>query len=90
MKLQYRELLDNSTKSPSSPRLDPLRSPGPVTPLTLEAGDYLAAGSSNVIERFPRDNASQHRGPSPELIEKLIMRENEKARQKSRISCKGR
>jgi hypothetical protein len=34
---------------PSSPRLDPLGSPGPVTPLTLEEADgYLAAGSANV------------------------------------------
>ncbi|KAJ5584588.1 uncharacterized protein N7459_004388 [Penicillium hispanicum] len=90
MKWQYRELLDGSNQSPSAPRLDPLRSPGPVTPLALEAGDYLAGGSSSTIERVPRDSANQHSGPSPELVEKLLTRENEKARQKSRKSAKGR
>lgn len=87
---QYREFLESSHQSPSAPRLDPLRSPGPVTPLALEAGDYLAAGSINMADRPSRDNASQHSGPPPDLLEKIIARENEKARQKSRKSAKGR
>lgn len=64
---QYRELIASSVTSPrsssptsfskpSAPRLDPLRSPGPVTPLTLEEAEgYMAAGSAN-----KDDNSSQH------------------------------
>ncbi|KAL1968453.1 hypothetical protein VTN77DRAFT_1982 [Rasamsonia byssochlamydoides] len=56
---QYRELIAASVAPPSSasptsfskpsaPRLDPLGSPGPVTPLTLEEADsYMAAGSAS-------------------------------------------
>lgn len=87
---QYREFLESSHQSPSAPRLDPLRSPGPVTPLALEAGDYLAAGAINMADRSSRDSASQHSGPPPDLLEKIIAHENEKARQKSRKSAKGR
>ncbi|KAJ5721461.1 uncharacterized protein N7483_009395 [Penicillium malachiteum] len=89
VKWQYRDLLDGSSQSPSAPRLDPLRSPGPVTPLALESGDYLAAGYVGA-ERVPRDSSSEHAGPPPDLVEKLIARENEKARQLSRKSAKGR
>lgn len=54
----YRELIESnmmtpsgqqlsSASGPSAPRLDPLRSPGPVTPLTLEeSSSYLGAGHS--------------------------------------------
>lgn len=90
MKWQYREFLESAHQSPSAPRLDPLRSPGPVTPLALEAGDYLAAGTLGTTDRTSRDAANQHSGPPPELVEKLIARENEKARQKTRMSSKGR
>jgi hypothetical protein len=91
MMWQYRELVEGTHASPSAPRLDPLVSPGgPVTPLALEAGDYLAHGSvSNASERTPRDVSKQHAGPSPELVEKLIAYE-EKARQIARKSTKGR
>ncbi|KAJ5925511.1 hypothetical protein N7454_008150 [Penicillium verhagenii] len=89
VKFQYRDLLDGSTQGPSAPRLDPLLSPGPVTPFALEAGDYLAAGSI-AKERALRDATNQHVGPPPELVEKLIAREKEKARQKSRTSQMGR
>lgn len=83
MKWQYRDLLDASHDSPEAPRLDPLRSPGPVTPLALEANDYLAAGSSSAADqRVPRENSKQQSGPSPDLIEKLMARENEKARKR--------
>lgn len=83
MKWQYRDLLDASHDSPEAPRLDPLRSPGPVTPLALEANDYLAAGSSSAADqRVPRENSKQQSGPSPDLIEKIMARENEKARKR--------
>jgi len=90
IKSQYRELLEASRDSPSAPRLDPLRSPGPVTPLALEAGDYLAAGSLSTADRSSRDTSGQHGGPAPDLIDKILARESEKARQKARKSAKGR
>lgn len=98
---QYRELVESVTlartppgplsPSPSAPRLDPLRSPGPVTPLTLEeSSGYLTAGVVNASEQAVYDN--QHHGPSPDLlVEKLITRESERARPNSRTnSIKGR
>lgn len=79
MMWQYRELVEGTHSGPSAPRLDPLVSPGgPVTPLALEAGDYLAHGSvSNASDRT-RDVPKQH--TSPELAEKLKAYE-EKVRQ---------
>ncbi|CAI7613166.1 unnamed protein product [Penicillium bialowiezense] len=79
MMWQYRDLMEGSHSGPSAPRLDPLISPGgPVTPLALEAGDYLAHGSvSNASDRT-RDVSKLH--SSPELVDKLIAYE-EKARQ---------
>lgn len=85
---QYREFMENTHQGPSAPRLDPLVSPGPVTPLALEAGDYLTSGSvNNTSERTPRD-VPKNPGPPPELVEKLIAYE-EKA-QKARKTAKGR
>ncbi|KAF3386893.1 hypothetical protein F1880_001172 [Penicillium rolfsii] len=86
IKWPYRDLLDGATQSPSAPRLDPLLSPGPVTPLALESADYLAAGNAGSAGHA----AAQHLGPPPDLVEKLIAHENEKARQKNRSSAKGR
>lgn len=89
MMWQYREFIEGVHQGPSAPRLDPLVSPGPVTPLALEAGDYLAHGSlNNTSERTPRD-VPKNPGPSAELVEKLIAYE-EKARQMARKSAKGR
>ncbi|KAH8433029.1 uncharacterized protein LDX57_010667 [Aspergillus melleus] len=87
---QYRELMEGSSlsktpsrplsPSPSAPRLDPLRSPGPVTPLALEdANGYLLSGPSG-SEYSSRDHP--HSGPAPDLVERLIARENERTRQK--------
>jgi hypothetical protein len=74
--------------SPSAPRLNPLRSPGPVTPLALEeANGYLSAGASNRSDLSSRDY--QHSAPAPDLLERLIARENEKVRQKARKAPKG-
>ncbi|KAL5336597.1 hypothetical protein BJX70DRAFT_277185 [Aspergillus crustosus] len=74
--------------SPSAPRLDPLLSPGPVTPLALEeAGGYLSAGTSNRSELSAR--VAQHAAPTPDLLDRPIARENERARQKARKAAKG-
>ncbi|KAL5355229.1 hypothetical protein BJX96DRAFT_46509 [Aspergillus floccosus] len=83
----YRDLMEGVTlpkapsrplsPGPSAPRLDPLRSPGPVTPLTLEeASGYLVTGAAQ--------SADQQSGPAPDLIERLIARENERLRQQAK------
>ncbi|OJD25558.1 hypothetical protein ACJ73_03074 [Blastomyces percursus] len=88
---QYRDLVAGVTLTPrgsaasggtkpSKPRLDPLGSPGPVTPLALEEdeGGYFVAGASYSP---PSDSSARtHNGPvSPrELVEKLIQRETER------------
>jgi len=73
--LYQRELLANASRGsrtapgpkPTSPRLIPLGSPGPVTPLELEGHDgYLMAGVSTDdaaahVDKLIRDEA-QHRG----------------------------
>ncbi|EDN10763.1 predicted protein [Histoplasma mississippiense (nom. inval.)] len=71
----------SSSMKPSKPRLDPLGSPGPVTPLALEEneGGYFVAGASRSPP--PDSNTSNHNNSpvSPrELVEKLIQREAEK------------
>lgn len=72
---------------PSAPRLNPLNSPGPVTPLALEeAGGYLSAGA-NRSELSSRD--FQHSAAAPDLLDRLITRENEVVRQKARKAAKG-
>nr|GFD56259.1 hypothetical protein [Tanacetum cinerariifolium] len=56
---------------PTSPRLDPLASPGAVTPLELEGTDsYLTAGVSpqeaaSHVERLIREEASRRGDLSP-------------------------
>lgn len=67
--------------SPSAPRLDPLLSPGPVTPLVLEEGNsYLTSGASGVTDPPNSGSASDK-----------IAREGDRAWQKSSIlSAKGR
>ncbi|KAL4884216.1 hypothetical protein BJY04DRAFT_15956 [Aspergillus karnatakaensis] len=73
--------------SPSAPRLNPLLSPGPVTPLALEeAGGYLTAGASR-SELSSRD--IHNSAPAPDLLDRLIARENERNRQKTRKPAKG-
>ncbi|KAF2173197.1 hypothetical protein M409DRAFT_17142 [Zasmidium cellare ATCC 36951] len=79
-----RELLSrgtssNSTGKPISPRLQPLGSPGPVTPLELEGEEeYLLAGA--------RKSAN---GTAPqELVEQLIKEETR--RQRNMTAASGR
>jgi hypothetical protein len=74
---QYRELVTGITlprnasaapSKPSKPRLDPLGSPGPVTPLTLEEADeYMAAGTANASE------SNGNAGPAPERVERMTI-----------------
>ncbi|KAL4903898.1 hypothetical protein BDW74DRAFT_155587 [Aspergillus multicolor] len=74
---------------PAAPRLNPLNSPGPVTPLALEeAGGYLTAGTSSRSE-LSRELQRSTQAPAPELLERLIARENERTRQKVRKATKG-
>lgn len=68
-----REVLSARVTSPSqagkpvSPRLHPLGSPGPVTPLELEGNEgYLVGGARN---------ASNDTTTSEELVEQLIRQE---------------
>ncbi|KAE8379848.1 hypothetical protein BDV26DRAFT_258684 [Aspergillus bertholletiae] len=95
---QYQELVEGVTlsktpsrplsPSPSAPRLDPLRSPGPVTPLALEeASGYLISGASNSSALSPQD---PQLGPAPEFLDRLIARENERARQNAKKGTKSR
>ena len=58
--------MQHNNQKPTSPKLEPLGSPGPVTPLELESGDdYLAArGRSGTQSAF-----AEH---SENLAEKLI------------------
>lgn len=68
---QYRELITASISMPRNspsesfeipaPRLDPLCSPGPVTPLALEEADnYLAAGSGGQDENPRHAETTAH------------------------------
>jgi hypothetical protein len=62
----------NSALRPTSPRLQPLGSPGPVTPLDLEREEgYLVAGA--------RCGVNDMR-PSDELVESLINAEAQRYR----------
>ncbi|EKG20813.1 hypothetical protein MPH_01874 [Macrophomina phaseolina MS6] len=80
--IYQRELLANATRNmatgtkPVSPRLNPLGSPGPVTPLELEGqqGDYLTAGarSSGTLSDSRSD-----------LVEKLLQEEAKRVGQMS-------
>lgn len=63
----------NSASKPTSPRLQPLGSPGPVTPLELEGEEgYLLAGA--------RNSAATGSTAPEELMEKLIREETRRHR----------
>lgn len=76
----------HSSSSPSAPRLDPLNSPGPVTPLVLEdAGGYLASGSTNSAGNLGDSSTMS------DTIDRLIAREAEQSRQRTtKTNSKGR
>ncbi|KAK2731622.1 hypothetical protein FQN55_004540 [Onygenales sp. PD_40] len=99
---QYRDLVagvtltprgssSNSSTKPSKPRLDPLGSPGPVTPLALEEKEegYFLAGATH----SPGSSTGNEGSLSPrELVEKLMQREAERlsSQGSSRKDNKGR
>ncbi|KAL8778642.1 MAG: hypothetical protein Q9213_007332 [Squamulea squamosa] len=65
---------------PSSPRLDPLNNPGPITPLTLEGqSDYFVAGSRTAST--PASKGNERR----EIVERLIGLERERRRHPERV-----
>ncbi|CAK4032012.1 Hypothetical predicted protein [Lecanosticta acicola] len=76
----------NSADKPISPRLHPLGSPGPVTPLELEGDEgYLLAGA--------RSSVANTSAAPEELIEKLIREETRRHRSgnpSASASCTGR
>lgn len=62
-----RDLSASQMGKPDGPRLAPLGSPGPVTPLELERDEgYLVAGARN---------AGREQAPTDELVDKLIRQE---------------
>ena len=63
-----------SAAKPTSPTLEPLGSPGPVTPFELEGDGYLMAGTHSPSKK------------NPEYIDKLIR--NEVARSKGDLSSR--
>ncbi|KAF3491068.1 uncharacterized protein GIQ15_00585 [Arthroderma uncinatum] len=86
---QYRDLVAGITLSarastqssafskPSKPRLEPLGSPGPVTPLALEeeGDEYLSAGAMEILRTNDHAHAGMERN---ELLDQLIMRERDR------------
>lgn len=85
---QYRDLVagitltprgsvSSASTKPSKPKLAPLGSPGPVTPLALEEEEnegYLIAGAMGVAA----DGREAQSMPPQELLEQLIQRERER------------
>ncbi|KAL8971439.1 MAG: hypothetical protein Q9197_003273 [Variospora fuerteventurae] len=89
-----RELVINATRTacgnaarspvpkPNSPRLDPLGSPGPVTPLMLEAqSDYFLAGSRTTSPAALKDSERR------ETVERMIAVERDRIRRPGRADC---
>lgn len=73
----------SSTGKPTSPRLQPLGSPGPVTPLELEGEEgYLLAGA--------RSSAASGPTAPEELVERLIREETRRHRISTSASTSGR
>ncbi|PKY05084.1 hypothetical protein P168DRAFT_296761 [Aspergillus campestris IBT 28561] len=92
---QYREMMEGVSAyrppsrplspSPSAPRLDPLCSPGPVTPLVLEdAGGYFPSGVASA------DPCLGNQPAGSDVLERRRAHENERTRQKARKTPKGR
>ena len=64
-------LSPKATESPSSPRLHPMGSPGPVTPLALESEvDYLMARDTGLPSSTKKNGR--------DLVESLVRKENER------------
>ncbi|OAL69224.1 hypothetical protein A7D00_6686 [Trichophyton violaceum] len=79
MALSSRASAQSSTFSkPSKPRLEPLGSPGPVTPLALEeeGEGYLSAGAMDILAVDGQGHAGIRE--RTELLDQLIMREQDR------------
>lgn len=66
-----------SAGRPTSPRLAPLGSPGPVTPLELERDEgYLVAGARNVTHSTTTSTAAAVAATTPsDLADKMVQAE---------------
>lgn len=66
-----------SAGRPTSPRLAPLGSPGPVTPLELERDEgYLVAGARNVTHSTTTSTATAVAATTPsDLADKMVQAE---------------
>ena len=64
-------LSPKATESPRSPRLNPMGSPGPVTPFALESeGDYLMARNTG--------SPASKKNHGRDMVERLLQKENER------------
>lgn len=70
--MSARSLLSPKLGKPSPPRLHPLGSPGPVTPLMLESQDDYLMGGSTISPRSFTANEGR------ELVDRLISEENDR------------
>ncbi|EFQ97699.1 hypothetical protein MGYG_00738 [Nannizzia gypsea CBS 118893] len=89
---QYRDLVagmalsarasaqSSSFSKPSKPRLEPLGSPGPVTPLALEeeGEGYLSAGTMDFLAAEGQGQGHAGIRERTELLDRLIMREQDR------------
>jgi hypothetical protein len=84
-RLSSNEAAIPGSAKPTSPRLDPLGSPGPVTPLMLEEeGGYLAAGVGSLSNGGSPVMSGDE--DSTDLVDKFIRKENKRWEKKSRGS----
>lgn len=76
-----------NSRGPRSPRLQPLGSPGPVTPLALEGADgYLSARSRASPRDRPRPVLSPDAGRESHAIAKAMKAHDERRRREGRGS----
>ncbi|KAG8166651.1 hypothetical protein KVR01_002340 [Diaporthe batatas] len=82
-----RLLKTGSTRGPISPRLQPLGSPGPVTPLALEGADgYLSARSRVSPRDRPRPVLSPDAGRENHAVARAMKARGERRRREGRCS----
>lgn len=77
----------NTPRGPISPRLQPLGSPGPVTPLALEGADgYLSARSRASPRDRPRPVPSPDAGRENHAVARAMKAHGERRRREGRCS----
>ena len=67
-------LSPKTTAEPTSPRLNPIGSPGPITPLALESGDDYLSSSGSLGSPLTQVDRGR------ELVQRLVEKENERRR----------